>query len=290
MSETYQKVNKAIRFLNSLSGEWQLAYSGGKDSDALLYLARCSNIKFKPVYKNTTIDPPGTIKHVLMRGVEILRPNETFFHLIERKGLPTMFHRFCCSYLKEYYSAPNVLLGIRKFESVKRAKLYMEPLRCRLFSHKLCQQQAMPILEFTNDELAEFIQSEHIQCHPLYYDQDGNFHVERRLGCLGCPLRSDRGVSDYKRYPMFLRQVVKRFLKYCTNHPPAVDPYDILVKQLFYSNHGHNKFLQNYYGLFDRPDSRTLLEDYFQITLPEYTTPVSDSFHHLHSLPRIKPK
>ena len=70
------KINKAIRFLKSIKAEnIELAYSGGKDSDVILALANMAGIKIKAVYKNTTIDPPGTIAHVLDKGVEKLQPD-----------------------------------------------------------------------------------------------------------------------------------------------------------------------------------------------------------------------
>lgn len=36
----------------------ELSYSGGKDSDVILELAKMSGIPFRPIYKKTTIDPP----------------------------------------------------------------------------------------------------------------------------------------------------------------------------------------------------------------------------------------
>ena len=41
----------------------ELCYSGGKDSDVILELAKMAGIRFRAIYKNTTIDPPGTIRH-----------------------------------------------------------------------------------------------------------------------------------------------------------------------------------------------------------------------------------
>ena len=78
MNEGLQKkIDRAIRLLKSIenatdkNGKMQpieIAYSGGKDSDVILQLAKESGINFKAIYKCTTIDPPGTIKHVLDRG------------------------------------------------------------------------------------------------------------------------------------------------------------------------------------------------------------------------------
>jgi phosphoadenosine phosphosulfate reductase len=41
----------------------EIAYSGGKDSDCILELAKMAGVNYRAIYKNTTIDPPGTIKH-----------------------------------------------------------------------------------------------------------------------------------------------------------------------------------------------------------------------------------
>lgn len=98
------KVDKAIKLLRSTcrDREVELSYSGGKDSDVILELAKMAGINYRAIYKNTTIDPPGTIRHVRENNVEIVRPKETFLQLIERKGFPTRRARFCCQVLKEY--------------------------------------------------------------------------------------------------------------------------------------------------------------------------------------------
>ena len=40
----------------------------------------------------------------------------------------------------------------------------------------------LPILEWTDEDVDEFINAYNIQCAPVYYDEEGKFHVERRLG------------------------------------------------------------------------------------------------------------
>ncbi|HRL63928.1 MAG TPA: hypothetical protein PKW64_06590 [Segatella copri] len=81
-----KKIDQSIRLLQSVQkrydGEIELAYSGGKDSDVILQLAKEAGIRYRAIYKNTTIDPPGTIAHVKEMGVEIIRPKENFFQLI----------------------------------------------------------------------------------------------------------------------------------------------------------------------------------------------------------------
>ena len=75
-AELEKKVNQSIRLLQSIpqDGDIELSYSGGKDSDVILELAKMAGIRFRAIYKNTTIDPPGTIKHVREMGVEIIPP------------------------------------------------------------------------------------------------------------------------------------------------------------------------------------------------------------------------
>lgn len=62
-----KKVSQAVKLLQvcyKAAGEpLILAYSGGKDSDVILELAKMSGIEFKAEYHNTTIDSPGTIRH-----------------------------------------------------------------------------------------------------------------------------------------------------------------------------------------------------------------------------------
>ena len=106
MSDLYTKVNQSVKLLKTVAktidGPIELCYSGGKDSDVILRLAQMAGINYRAIYKNTTIDPPGTIKHCRYNGVEIIQPKRTFFQIIEKSGFPNRFHRFCCSELKEY--------------------------------------------------------------------------------------------------------------------------------------------------------------------------------------------
>ena len=80
--ELEKKVDRAIRLLQSIptdKGDIELSYSGGKDSDVILELAKMAGIKVRVIYKNTTIDPSGTIKHCKEVGAEIVNPKTTFF-------------------------------------------------------------------------------------------------------------------------------------------------------------------------------------------------------------------
>lgn len=175
-----KKIDQSIRLLQSVQkrydGEIELAYSGGKDSDVILQLAKEAGIRYRAIYKNTTIDPPGTIAHVKEMGVEILRPKENFFQLIAKKGFPSRFSRFCCEALKEYKVLDKTVIGVRKAESRARKERYNEPTECRYFGSKKEEnhvEQIYPILEWTDEDVRDFILDRGLKLAPLYYDMGG---------------------------------------------------------------------------------------------------------------------
>lgn len=268
-SELSGKIDKAIRLIKSVCAmhHFTLAFSGGKDSVVLDYLCREAGVRVPLVYSSTTIDPVGTIPWVLKHGAYIIRPELSFLDLIERKGLPSMFRRFCCAYLKERYIDNYVFMGVRADESVKRRLRYDSYEMCRRYPHGLKSHALFPILDFSFSDIRDICLRHGIEQHPLYYDTDGVFHAERRLGCIGCPLQSDRGRADYRQYPKLLRQVVRRLLRYCHSHGRSEhDAYLMVVYQLFYSNHKSKLFEQTYHGLFTQ-DPKSFLEDYFSVSL-----------------------
>lgn len=208
-----KKVERAIKLIQSagkmaekVNQPLEIAYSGGKDSDAILELAKMSGINFKAIYKNTTIDPPGTINHAIARGAEMVRPETTFAELMHTYGWPSRRMRFCCSVLKEYKILDYVVIGVRREESSKRSKRYKEPEECRVFSKNEKARHYFPILDWSLDDVAEFLNNRGVKCAPVYYDKDGVFHPERRLGCLTCPLKSRRQrLEDFEKYPNFVK-------------------------------------------------------------------------------------
>ena len=268
VSDLSRKVGQSIRLIKAYD-KWRpltLAYSGGKDSDCVLHLCKLAHVQPTIVHNSTTIDPPGTLSYVQQHGAIISRPQMTFYQLVEKKGLPSMFRRFCCAYLKERYIASPLLLGIRSSESVKRAARYTEPSACRIYSKKVSSETVLPVVHWNNQDIVEFSEQEHLHFHSFYY-VDGRFDVNRRVGCIGCPLQGDRGRGDYLQYPKFLRHLIQSYAKYVETHKAVTSVYDDVVWQLFYSNHGDEKYKQTYHGLFDAPDPREFLSNYFNIDL-----------------------
>ena len=232
--ELEKKVKSAIRLLQSVSqiknGEpVEVAYSGGKDSDTILQLVKEANIPYRAIYKNTTIDPPGTIAHAKEMGAEIRRPRQTFFDMIRKKGMPSRFARFCCSKLKEYKILDTCVIGVRREESKKRADRYKEPTVCRVYSKNERVEQILPILEWTLQDVKEFLEDRGIKLAPVYYDETGKAHYERRLGCLGCPLSSEnKRLEQFRKYPKLAKQWCKAQKFFRDTHPnnKAVAMYD----------------------------------------------------------------
>ena len=204
-----KKIDRAIRLLQSVQkrydGEIEIAYSGGKDSDVILQLAKEAGIRYRSIYKNTTIDPPGTLEHVREMGVEILRAKDSFFHLVAQNGFPSRFSRFCCEKLKEYKVLDKSVIGVRKSESRKRNERYNEPTQCRYYGSKKEEnhvEQIYPILDWTDDDVRDFIIDRKLKLAPIYYNGDGQIDVSKRLGCMCCPLASRRKrIIEFQKYP-----------------------------------------------------------------------------------------
>ena len=189
--ELQKKVDRAVKLIQSagkISKEHgqplEICYSGGKDSDTILELARISGVDYRAIYKNTTIDPPGTIKHAKEKGVEVMQPAMNFRQIIEKKGFPNRWRRFCCSVLKEYKVLDYAVVGVRRDESSARSKRYHEPEVCRVYNKTkdIKVRQYLPLLEWTQEDVAEFLTERGVKCHPLYYDEQGQFKADPPSG------------------------------------------------------------------------------------------------------------
>ena len=285
MTEDLQKkVNRAIRLLQSASkiaskhGQpLEICYSCGKDSEVILELAKMAGIEYRAIYKVTTIDPPGTIKHANDKGVELVRPKETFFQLIRRKGLPSRKVRFCCQELKEYKILDYAVVGIRAEESAKRKELYKEPTQCRIYQNKDEVEQYLPILNWTKQDVSDFIEERGIKCHPLYYDENGRFDVTRRLGCMCCPLASKKKrIEEFRKHPIMVRQYIRNASYYFDNHYKNEnrqgqklfdDVFQWFTQTVFTESmeEFRERFGRNLFD--DGIDCKKFLEEYFNVSL-----------------------
>jgi phosphoadenosine phosphosulfate reductase len=274
--ELQRKVDRAIKLIKQAGRdgmEVEVAYSGGKDSDVILELTRMAGIKYRAIYKNTTIDPPGTIAHAIENGAEIIRPERPFFKIIEANGAPHRFQRHCCRYLKEYKVLDRAIMGVRRAESTKRAANYSEPTECRFYGSKKEHVEAFyPILDWSDQDVVDFIEARHIKIHALYYREDGTIDPKRRLGCMCCPLASlKKRLAQFREHPGMVKAYIRAQQKFFDTHPDSktanryANVYEWFVRDVFYDREW--QWEQSQGGVFGNPDYKKTLEDYFNIKL-----------------------
>lgn len=120
---------------------YYLAFSGGKDSQALYHIAELAGVKFDAHMNLTSVDPPEVIRFVKQAypEVDLIKPNKSIYQIaIEKQILPTMRVRWCCAEYKELSGAGRVtLIGIRHQESSRRAKRNEVEISNRKFSGTL---------------------------------------------------------------------------------------------------------------------------------------------------------
>lgn len=120
-----QRMEKLALRYDAEHGFW-LAFSGGKDSQALYHVAQMAGVRFKAFMSLTSVDPPQVIRFVKRHypDVERIKPKASIFDLaVEKAILPAMRVRWCCAELKENAKPQTVtLIGIRRAESARRAK------------------------------------------------------------------------------------------------------------------------------------------------------------------------
>lgn len=118
---------QAIDILQTFAGNepYQLGYSGGKDSDVILHLAKKAGVPFVAVHNLTTVDAPETVRYIKSKPEVLIEyPKMSMWQLIvKHKTPPTRLFRYCCAELKERSGIGKKLVtGVRKAESKKRAK------------------------------------------------------------------------------------------------------------------------------------------------------------------------
>ena len=185
-----------LRMFEPYDGYW-LAYSGGKDSDVILALARRSGVKFTAHHALTTADPPEVVRHVKDQpDVQIHRPKETMWQLIRRMGMPPRRNaRYCCRTQKEPGGRGHlVVTGVRRDEGSNRSRRKMvEP--CYRDPSK---RYLNPIIDWSTEDIWNFIRSENLSYCRLY---DEGFS---RLGCVLCPMIRETWIH-LDRWPRLCR-------------------------------------------------------------------------------------
>ena len=203
-----------------------LAFSGGKDSQALYHVAKLAGVKFEAHYSLTTLDPPELVHFIKEKypNVIIDRPKRTFLQLcLKKKALPTQIMRFCCAELKETQGAKTVTLtGVRRQESSKRAKRNEFEVSGRKFSGTIDQFNrdketeivcikgkdkiiVNPIITWTDKDVWKFLNEVVKVPHCRLYDEGWT-----RIGCLFCPMASKKNITMMeKRYPKYKAAIIR---------------------------------------------------------------------------------
>jgi len=204
------KEETAIEFIreNEPPEGYALFYSGGKDSEVVLHLAKLSSVKFESYYSMMP-DPPELIRHIKQHHPEVtfLYPKMSFYGGVAKLYPPRRNGRWCCDHLKERpgKGVPYIhrLLGIRAEEGNNRKKYGSV--------HKFTKKRInyYPIFNWLEWEVWEYIDRHKIPYCCLYNEGFG------RIGCIVCPLRAPSKAQELyrKKYPKhferFERQVEK---------------------------------------------------------------------------------
>jgi len=245
--------DRAIKFIQTISKSTDeklyAGNSGGKDSAILDYLLQLSGIEYYSMYNNTTIDPKGTIKHIreLYPHTEIIHPKESFYKLVERKGLPLRNRRFCCEVLKEYSSiGKKVFEGVRSVESNGRKN--RDYIQCDTRKSQLGAQHIYPIYDWLDIDVWQYIQWKEIKLAPCY---ELGLH---RLGCVGCCMVTKKGQrrKEFDLYPKVYIAIRKAITKGMLKNPQwkiscATDGNGELAMQWWLSGKTINEYFKHLY-------------------------------------------
>lgn len=209
-----------------------VGFSGGKDSQVLLDLVKRSGVPFKPYYSVTTNDPPENLYFIraFYPEVTFIHHHPNLYSLISTKGLPTIFHRWCCHLFKEGAGVGNVVLtGVRREESKKRASYPTVVVRSRrkehtdrttqysidhlTESHHDCikgQDKIMiyPLADWTSTDIWVYIAENKLPVNPCY-------KLSGRVGCMFCPFANEQQITFYeKTYPLFHQLLLSNLQKF----------------------------------------------------------------------------
>lgn len=199
---------------------YYVAYSGGKDSDALRILFELAGVRYDLWHNHTTADAPETVRYVrTIPNINISYPAESMWQLIvNRRMPPTRMMRYCCEVLKERGGQGRfVATGVRWAESVRRSNTrglvevqHRERDKSLILNSdndesrrmfETCQIKGKrvinPIIDWSDDDVWEFLRAEGCASNPLY---ECGF---KRVGCIGCPMAGRTRILDFQRWPKY---------------------------------------------------------------------------------------
>lgn len=173
-----------------------VSFSGGKDSTAILLLARKAGVN-DAFFLDTGIEFPETIEFVQSLGVEVIGGAGDFWAAVEKAGPPAKDNRWCCKLQKQnplrLYLATTgpcvTIQGNRWYESWNRASLELavqNPLNP-------LQLNVSPIRNWRALEVFLYLWWQGAPINPLY-----EMGIER-IGCYPCPSMLESEFSELGR-------------------------------------------------------------------------------------------
>lgn len=233
-----------------------LAFSGGKDSQALYHVAKLAGVKFQAHMNFTSIDPPEVIRFVREHYPDVIThaPKESIYTMASKGRflLPSKNIRWCCTQLKEGGGTGTVCLtGVRRQESIRRAKRnpvevsgYKFTGQIEQFEEWQKEQIEKRLKNLNQDQFTEQGESlvrcidgtDKIIVNPIidWRNADVWYMIRdvaqvpycslyeqgyHRIGCICCPQEGARQrVRDIVRYPHVKRNWLKAIKEIRTQH------------------------------------------------------------------------
>ena len=211
--ELLRKAEKLALAYDAADGFF-LAFSGGKDSQALYHIAQLAGVRFKAHFSPTSVDPPAVIRFIrkCYPDVEFLKLKESIYKV--------------------------TLIGIRKAESSRRNKRNEVEMSSRKFSGDMDGFEAWrkekvipsvanpdaidsesvtgcikgkdsllvsPIIYWDDKDVWEFLNDVLRVEHCELYDRGYN-----RIGCICCPMSTYRQkLRELRDFPQIKRNWIK---------------------------------------------------------------------------------
>lgn len=177
----------AVRAIRQEAGNFShcnVSFSGGKDSTAVLTLARKAGIE-EAYFVDTHLEFPETYAFIKEQGITITLDGGDFWQGVEKIGPPGKDNRWCCKVVKmapvrrwmDTLGPVLTIQGNRWYESFNRADL-------DLLSNNPAnpnQTNCSPIRSWRAFEVFLYLKWRNIPYNPLY-----DMGVER-IGCWMCP-------------------------------------------------------------------------------------------------------
>ncbi|MBP3245570.1 MAG: phosphoadenosine phosphosulfate reductase family protein [Bacteroidaceae bacterium] len=230
-----ERIKKFARLSEAMGYDVRVGFSGGKDSQVVYDLCKKSGIKFTAFY-NVACESSETRRFIREHYPDVIwrQPYKIGFimNIDVHKGLlPTVQIAYCCENYKhnpKFVDNASVV-GVRRAESAaRRGRQVFESHGKRFdkahntqiaefFSEK-CRGigsagdiQLKPIVDWTDEEVWEYIKREHLPVNPEY-------RHSRRVGCMICPKANL--TSNYyhlMQHPKLIDAVIRQRDKHADN-------------------------------------------------------------------------